>query len=146
MAVKFTLSVLALSVLASALVVESVHAATASASIGVSAMVQASCLVSTVSVVCGNSVFYNVSLSAVTARDANIVTRPMLRSGFAIPGSALSSSPRSLANRGQAASTDTSTSMGSGFSSLPGNDGRYSAAQCAASGADANTIIVDVTY
>lgn len=146
MAVKSTLPVLVLGVLASALVVGSVHAATASASIGVSATVQASCDASTVLVDCTKSVFYNVSLSTVMAYDANIGPRPMLRSGFAIPDSALSSSPRSTANWGQAGITDKSAWLGSGFSSLLANNGLYSAGQCAAPRAVANTIMVVVTY
>jgi spore coat protein U-like protein len=144
--VKSTLPVLALGVLASGLVVASVHAATASTSIGVSATVQASCLASTVSVDCSNSVSYNVSLSAVMTHDANLGTRPMLDSGFAPLGSALSSSPGGIANWGQAVSTDTLAWLGSGFSSLLARNGRYPAAQCAAFGADADTIIVVVTY
>jgi len=136
----------ALAILAPAVAIGSIHAATASASISVSATVQASCVASTVMVDCNNSVPYNISLSAAVVQDGNLATRPMLGSAFELLGSALNSNPRGIANRSLISSTNRLAGLGSNFNSLLAIHDQIPSAQCTMPGAYPDTMIVVVTY
>ncbi len=160
---KTSLPVLALGILASALAARPVAAATATTSISVSATVQASCLVSTtatafrtyaaavdpasaVSVNCSNSTPYNVSLSAGLAPGATGTIRAMTGPGVALLGYALLANSSGIVNWGQALRNEPVAGPGSTSTPLLSIHGRISAAQCAAAGACADTVIVVVTY
>jgi spore coat protein U-like protein len=160
---KTTLSALALAILASGPAVMSVAAATASASIGVSATVQASCLASTsgtvfrtdsapsnaasaVSITCSNSVPYTVTLSATAAPGATVARRQMTISDFSLLGHALISNILGTANRGQAVSAGTVGELGSCSNSLLAIRHQLPAAQYATPSAYSDAMIVVVTY
>lgn len=159
--VKFLVSVLGL--VTSGWTARPVNAATASASISVSATVQASCLAavnatmlgiysaqadpaSVVSVACSNSAPYSVTLGATSAHVATRGLRETTGSGFVLLRYALSPNIRGIASWGQAASTNRLAWFGSGSNSLLAIHDQIPAAQCATPGADADTLIVVVTY
>lgn len=160
---KTIMPVLALSFLASALAARPVAAATASASFSVSATVQASCLATVtataiktypaaadaaaaVLVACSNSAPYSVSLDSGVVHNATVAILPMTGSRFALLGDALSSIPRGIANRGQAARTIRLAGIGGGSNSLPTIHDLIPAAHCAQLGPFADTMFVVVTY
>jgi len=160
---KTTLPVFAFCILASGSTIKPVAAATASASISVSATVQASCVAnvtttalvvyaaatdaaSAVSVACSNSAAYNVSLNSGEASGAAVAIRPLTPSGFALLGDALSSTPRGIPNRRQAISTDAATGLGIVSNSLLAIHNQIPAAQCVLPDAYIDTMIVVVTY
>ncbi len=160
---RSTLSFLASGILVSGLAVRPVDAATPSASISVSAWVQASCLVSAtttafttyaaavgaasaVSVVCSNSTPYNVRLSPVLPRGATGVMQEMTVSGVALLGHWLSSNLQGIANRRQALSEDTAATSGTGSAPVLATHGRISAVQSTMAGAYTDTVTVVVTY
>ncbi len=160
---RLTLPVIALGILASGLAVKPVDAAISSASLSVTATVQASCLVSTtdtvfttyaaaantasaVSVDCDNSTPYMVTLNAAMAPVAATIGRQMTCSGFAMLGHGLSSNSRGAANMRQGMSTDSAPGFGSDFNSLLAIHDQIPAAQCVAPSAYPDAMIVVVTY
>lgn len=159
--VKFLVFILGL--LASGWTARPIGAATASASISVSATVQASCLAavnatmpgiysapadpaSMVSVACSNSAPYMVTLSAPSTNAVTGGLRETARSGFVLLRNPLSPYIRGISNWGQSTSTNRLAGLGSGSSSLLAIHDRISAAQCATPGTHADTMIVVVTY
>ena len=144
MAMKTTLPVLALGILASCLAVRRADAAIASASLSVTATVQVSCVASAVTVDCSNSVPFNVSLSTAVARDANLATRTMLGSGFALLRHALGPNLGGIANGRQAGDYDP-TGFGNSSALELAFRSRLSA-QHLTPGAYPESIIVMVTY
>lgn len=161
---RFALHVFALGILASGLMLRPSVAATPSATFGVSATVQASCRASAnamafrtyaakaanptypVSVTCSNSAPYNVDFSAGMGFGATAAIRQMIGSGAALPGYALSSSPRCIVNRGHTAGTDTMAGTGNGAAQVLVDQSQISEGQYVAPGAHADSIIVTVTY
>jgi spore coat protein U-like protein len=160
--VRFPAPVFALAILAPGLAIGSIHAATASASFGVSATVQASCLAtvsapatgayaaatnapSAVSVACSNSAPYSVSFDSGLVHDAAVALRPISGSGFALLGYAQGPNLRRTTNERQDLSTIAATGFGVGSVTELGFPRRLSA-QCAASDAYIDTVIVVVTY
>ena len=163
MPVRAPFLVFTLAIPALCLVAKPANAATPSASISVSATIQASCLVSTtdtvfrtyaaaahaasaVSVACSNFVPYNVSLSAAMAPGATGTAGRMTGSSFALLGYALTSNHRAIANRPQDLSTDSAAGFGGGSNSLLAIHDQIPAAQYVAPGSYADTISVTVTY
>jgi len=160
---KTTSLVLALGMLASALAARPAAAATASASIGITATVQASCLVSAtaaafriyaapadaasaVSVACGNSTPYIVTLSATSAPAATRDLQKTTGSRFVLLGYALSPNIRGIDNRGLARSAGAAAGFGSGSAPQLAFPGQRSSAEYAMAGAYADTLIILVTY
>src|ERR1700733_5424095 len=129
---KSALPAIALSVLALGLVTKAAVAATATTTFGVTATVQATCLISatplalgtytgavatstsTVSVTCTNTTPYNVGLSAGLATGATVTSRQMTGPASALLGYALFSDPARTVNWGQTIGTDTVTGTGNG--------------------------------
>jgi spore coat protein U-like protein len=163
MPVRAPFLVFTLAIPALCLVAKPANAATPSASISVSATIQASCLVSTtdtvfrtyaaaahaastVSVTCSNFVPYNVIISAAMAPGATGTDGRMTGSRVALLGYALFSNHRAIANRPQDLSTDSAAGFGSGSNSLLAIHDQIPAAQCATPSAYPDTMIVVVTY
>jgi spore coat protein U-like protein len=161
---KSALSVLALGFLASGLAPLPAVAATASSSFGVTATVQAACVVSasamtfglyagsamnatsTVSVNCTNSTPYNVGLGAGLAPGATVASRKMTGPGSALLSYALASNSPGIVNWGQTVGTDTVAGTGNGFPQTLSIHGQIPPGQYVAAGAYADTITVTVTY
>jgi len=160
--VKSPFPVFALGIVSFGLAAGHANAVTASASIGVSATVQASCLASVpttvfrngaalsnaapaASVTCSNVAPYNVSLKTVAAYDATVPIRPTTGSGFALLSYVLGPNLRGFANWRDAICTGVVPGTGIGSALELAIRGRFSM-QCAASSADAAAIIVVVTY
>lgn len=161
MPVRATFLVFALSILASGPAATPASAATASASFGVSATVQASCLASVtasavktytapaqsvpaVSVSCSNPALYAVSLIATTAPNASF--RRQSISNLAVPAGSLNPSLPAIVPSGEAVGADAASRLGSGSEWLHTIHNQIPSAHCATPGADADTIIVVVTY
>jgi spore coat protein U-like protein len=151
-----------LAILAPALAIGSIHAATASASFSVSATVQASCLAavtaralrtynaaadaaSAVSVACSNSALYSVSLDSGPVYDAAPALRPMPGAGFALLGNVLGSDLTGIAIGRQARNYDP-TGFGNSSALELAIHGRIPAAQCTVPGTYPDTMIVVVAY
>jgi spore coat protein U-like protein len=131
---------------------------------GVSATVQATCLVSatpmafgaytgvvanstsTVSVTCTNTTPYNVGLSAGVATGATVTTRQMTGPASAVLSYALFSDAARSVNWGQTIGTDTVTGTGNGSAQALTVYGQTAAAQFVAPGGYADTITATVTY
>lgn len=162
---RFTLPVFGLGILASGLMLRPSVAATPSATFGVSATVQTSCRAASanaiafrtyaakaanptypVSVTCSNFAPYNVDFSAGMGFGATAAIRQMIGLGAALPGYALSSSPRGIVNRGHTAGTDAMAGAGNGAAQVLVDQGQISEGQYVAPGAHADSIIVTVTY
>ena len=162
MPVRYSLLAFALGILASGLEVISIHAATASASLSVSATVQASCLAvvakttvkaygaaagaaSAVSVACNNLAPYSVSLDATKAPDATLELPQIIGSGFDRPDYALNSDLRHATHWREVISTDAATRIVSRSTLESAIRSRFSERR-AAFDAEADTIIVVVTF
>jgi spore coat protein U-like protein len=163
-AFKSALPVVALCFLTLGLVSRPAFAATATTSFGVSATVQATCLVSAtgmafgtytgvaatstsaVSVTCTNTTTYNVGLSAGLSTGATVTTRSMTGPASALLGFALFSDSARTVNWGQTIGTDTVTGTGNGSSQAITVYGQVAAAQYVAPGSYADTISATVTY
>jgi len=161
---KSALSAFSLFFLALGLVPQPAAAATANTSFGVSATVQASCLVSvseitsgtyaraavnaipSVSVSCTNAAPYNVGLSTGLAPGATVVARRMSGPGAALLGYALASRSTGIANQGQAVDSDTVAMTGNRSAQMLSIHGQNSAGQYEAAGVYADTVVVTVTY
>lgn len=162
MSVRFPSPVFALAILAPALAIGSIHAATASASFSVSATVQASCLAavtaralrtynaaadaaSAVLVACSNSAPYSVSVDSGPVHDAALALRSMPGAGFALLGNALGSNLTGIANGRQTRNYDP-TGFGNSSALELAIHGRIPAAQCTVPGTYPDTMIVVVAY
>lgn len=161
---KSALSVFALGFLAFGLASRPAVAATASASFGVSATVQATCLVSasavtsgiypgavlnatsSVSVTCTHPTPYNAGFSAGLASGAAVVTQKMSGSGSGLLGNPLASNSQGTVNWGQTVGADTAAGTGNDSPQTLSLQGQVSAGQQVASSAYADTITVAVTY
>jgi spore coat protein U-like protein len=161
---KSALSVFALGFLAFGPAPRLAVAATARASFGVSATVQAACLVSAsamtlgiytgavlnaasgVSVTCTNPTPYNVGISAGLASDSAVVTRKMSGSVSRLLGDALASNSQGTVNRGQTVGADTVAGTGNDPAQTHSVQGQVLAGQHVASSGYGDTITLTVTY
>ena len=161
---KTGLCAFALSFLALGLASRPAVAATVTTTFGVTATVQATCLVSatamafgtytgvvanstsTVSVTCTNTTPYNVGLSAGLATGATVIARKMTGPASALLGYALFSDAARTVNWGQTVGTDTVTGTGNGSAQAITVYGQTAATQFVAPGAYTDTITATVTY
>jgi spore coat protein U-like protein len=162
---KSALPAVALGFLALGLVTEPALAATTvTTTFGVTATVQATCLVSAtplafgtytgavatstsaVSVTCTNTTPYNLGLSAGLATGATVTTRKMTGPGAAVLGYSLFSDAARTVNWGQTIGTDTVTGTGNGSAQAITVYGQATAGQFVAPGAYTDTITATVTY
>ena len=134
------------------------------ASFGVSATVQATCLVSapsvtfaihtgamlnatsTVSVNCTNSTPYSISLSAGSPNGAAVATRRTTESDSALLIYALAPNSQEVVTQGRMVDTDTAGGIGNGFTQVLADLGKFSAERHVAAGAYADTIAVTVIF
>lgn len=139
-------------------------AATATATMGVSATVQATCLISTtnlafgtytgiavsstssVSVTCTNSTTYNVGLNPGLASGATVTTRKMTGPSSSLLAYSLYSDAARSTNWGQTVGTDTIAGTGNGSAQALTVYGQLPAAQYVTPGAYSDTITATVTY
>jgi spore coat protein U-like protein len=160
---KSALPAAALGFLALGLATRPALATTATTTFGVTATVQATCLVSatalafgtytgalatstsTVSVTCTNTTAYNVGLSA-GLTGASVVTRQMTGPASALLNYAMFSNSTRTANWGQTVGTDTVTGTGNGAAQALTVYGQVTAGQFVAPGAYSDTITATVTY
>jgi spore coat protein U-like protein len=130
----------------------------------VTAVVQATCLVSAtnmvfgtyigavvtstsaVSVTCTNTTPYNIGLSAGLATGATVTTRKMAGPASATLSYALFRDSARTLNWGNTVGTDTVSSTGNGSAQLSSVFGRLAAGQLVTPGAYSDTILVTVTY
>jgi len=161
---KSALPALVLGFLALSFSATSAVAAATTTTFGVSATVQATCLVgatplafgtytgvvanstSTVSVTCTNSTTYNVGLSAGLATGATVTTRQMTGPAAALLSYAMFSDAARTVNWGGTVGTDTVAGVGNGSAQAITVYGQTAAAQYVAPGAYADTITATVTY
>jgi spore coat protein U-like protein len=138
--------------------------ATANATLGVSAMVQATCLVSAsplgfgayigaattatsaVSVTCTNSTPYNVGLSAGAGGSATVASRKMTGPGSALLSYSLFSDPSRKVNWGQTVGTDTVAGMGNGAAQMLTVYAQTVPGQYVTPGTYTDMVAVTVTY
>ena len=139
-------------------------AATATTPFGVSATVQATCLISAtpmafgtytgvvanstsaVTVTCTNTTTYNVGLNPGLASGATVTTRQMAGPASALLNYALFSDSSRTVNWGQTVGTDTVAGTGNGAGQNITVYGQVAAGQYVAPGAYADTITATVTY
>lgn len=139
-------------------------AATATATMGVTSTVQATCLISatplafgtytgaqvdstgTVSVTCTNTTPYNVGLNVGLATGATVTTRKMTGPSGALLNYALYSDTGRTTNWGNTVSTDTVAGTGNAASQALTVYGRETAAQYVTPGAYTDTITATITY
>lgn len=158
------LSTMLLTLLSSVVAPASLHAATATTTFGVSATVQATCLISatslafntytgvasnstsTVSVTCTNTTTYNVGLSAGTASGATVTTRKMTGPSSALLSYAMYQDSARSTNWGNTVGTDTVSGTGNGSSQAITVYGSVPAGQYVAPGSYADTITATITY
>jgi spore coat protein U-like protein len=161
---KSALPAIALAFVALGLATKPAVAATATTPFGVSATVQATCLVSAtplafgtytgavatstsaVSVTCTNTTTYNVGLSAGLATGATVTTRQMTGPASALLGYALFSDSSRTINWGQTIGTDTVFGTGNGAAQPITVYGQATAGQFVAPGVYNDTITATVTY
>lgn len=139
-------------------------AATTTTTFGVTATVQATCLVaatplafgtytglaatstSTVSVTCTNTTPYNVGLSAGLAPSAGVTTRKMTGPAAALLSYSMYTDAARSLNWGTTIATDTVPGTGNGSAQAITVYGNVPAGQFVAPGAYADTITATVTY
>jgi spore coat protein U-like protein len=161
---KFSLPAVALGIVVLGLSTKPAVAATVTTTFGVTATVQATCLVSAtplafgtytgavatstsaVSVTCTNTTSYNVGLSAGLATGATVTTRQMTGPASALLGYALFSDAARTVNWGQTIGTDTVTGTGNGIAQAITVYGQATAGQFVAPGSYTDTITATVTY
>jgi spore coat protein U-like protein len=161
---KSALPVVALGFLALGLATQPAVAATVTTTFGITATVQATCLVSAtslafgtytgavatstsaVSVTCTNTTPYNVGLSAGLATGATVAARQMTGPASALLGYALFSDAARTVNWGQTIGTDTVAGTGNGAAQAITVYGQATAGQFVAPGAYTDTITATVTY
>jgi len=137
---------------------------TVTTTFGVSATVQATCLVSatalafgtytgvvanstsTVSVTCTNTTPYNVGLSAGLATGATVTARKMTGPASALLNYSMFSDSSRTVNWGQTVGTDTVAGSGNGSAQAITVYGQTAAGQYVAPGAYSDTITATVTY
>ena len=164
MAIRDTIPVYVFWLLVSGLTLRPAVAATASASFGVSATVQATCQASAtargfrifaggtsntaspVSVTCNNGAQYNLSFNAGMGFGANLALREMTGSSTALLGNALHSPLPSPIPRAQGAGANNANSTGNRNPEVLADHDRIVTQQRVAAGAYFDTIIVTVTY
>ncbi|WP_348264704.1 spore coat U domain-containing protein [Telmatobacter sp. DSM 110680] len=164
MSARHALSVLVSCFLVFNLAPECAEAATATTSLGVSATVQATCVVSAssmnfgaytgaalsatsaISVNCTNSTPYNVGLSAGLAPGATVNNRLMVGPGPALLSYALSSNSKGIVNWGKTVGADTIAGTGNGTPQALSVYGQIPAGQFITTGAYSDTIAVTVIY
>lgn len=140
------------------------YASTVTTTFGVSATVQATCLVSatslafgtytgtaststaTVSVTCTNTTPYNVGLNAGTATSATVTTRKMTGPSSAVLSYSMYQDAARTTNWGQTVGTDTVSGTGNGSAQAITVYGQIAAGQYVAPGSYADTITATVTY
>jgi spore coat protein U-like protein len=162
--IKSVLPAAAVAVLALAFGSTSASAATATATFGVSATVQATCLISassmafgtytgtlsststTVSVTCTNTTTYNVGLSAGLATGATVTARKMTGPNSALLNYALYQDSAHTTNWGQTVNTDTVAGTGDGSAQSITVYGQVAAGQYVEPGAYSDTITATITY
>src|ERR1700730_10361774 len=138
-------------------------AATATTTFGVTATVQATCLVaatsmafgtytgavatstSAVSVTCTNTTPYNVGLSAGLATGATVTTRQMTGPASALLGYAMFSNAAHTVNWGQTIGTDTVTGTGNGAAQAITVYGQATAGQFVGAGSYTDALTATVT-
>ena len=163
-AAKYALLVTTLGALVAGLLPTTADATTATTTFGVSATVQATCLVSatalsfgtytgvvanatsTVSVTCTNTTTYNVSLNPGTASGATVTTRQMTGPSSSLLNYALYSNSGMTTNWGQTIGTDTVTGTGNGSAQGITVYGQVAAGQYVKPGSYSDTITATVTY
>jgi spore coat protein U-like protein len=162
--IKSVVPAAAVAVLALSMASTSAFAATTvTATFGVSATVQATCLVSasplafgtyngtvsntstTVSVTCTNTTPYNVGLNAGVATGATVTTRKMTGSSATLNYGLFSDSGHAT-NWGNTVGTDTVAGSGNGSAQSLTVYGQVPAGQYVAPGAYSDTITATVTY
>jgi spore coat protein U-like protein len=161
---KSTLPAVILGFLALGFGATSAIAATATTTFGVSATVQATCLVSatplafgtytgvvanstsTVSVTCTNTTPYNIGFSAGLATGATVTTRKMTGPAAALLSYAMFSDAARTLNWGGTIGTDTVAGVGNGSAQALTVYGQTAAGQYVAPGAYADTITATITY
>ena len=161
---KSAFSTFALGLLALCLKSGPALAATPTTSFSVSAMVQATCLVSAtamtfgtltgtvvnaqsaVSVMCTNAAPFNVGLNPGLATGTTETTRKLTEPGLALLGYYLLSNSQRTVNWGQTVGVDTVAGVGNGSAQALAVYGQIPAAQFVAPSAYADTITVTVTY
>ena len=134
------------------------------ASFGVSATVQATCLVSapsvtfaihtgamlnatsTVSVNCTNSTPYSISLSAGSPNGAAVATRRTTETDSALLIYALAPNSQEVVTQGRMVDTDTAGGTGNGSTQVLADLGKFSAERHVTAGAYADTIAVTVIF
>jgi spore coat protein U-like protein len=137
---------------------------TVTTTFGVSATVQATCLISatamsfgtytgvadnatsTVSVTCTNTTTYNISLNPGTASGATVTARKMTGPASALLNYTLYSNSTRTTNWGQTVGTDTVAGTGNGTSQALTVYGTIPASQYVTPGSYADTITATVTY
>jgi spore coat protein U-like protein len=163
-ATKSALPAAALAFLALGFAPTSTFASTTTTTFGVSATVQATCLVSataigfgtytgvaipttsTVSVTCTNTTPYNVGLSAGLGTGATVTTRKMTGPAGALLNYAMYSDTLRTVNWGQTIGTDTVTGTGNGSAQAITVYGQLAAGQYLAPGLYSDTITATVTW
>jgi spore coat protein U-like protein len=161
---KSALPAVALGFLVLNLATQPVGAATVTTTFGVTATVQATCLVSAtslafgtytgavatstsaVSVTCTNTTPYNVGLSAGLATGATVTARKMTGPASALLDYALFSDAARTVNWGQTIGTDTVTGTGNGAAQAITVYGQATAGQFVAPGSYTDTITATITY
>jgi spore coat protein U-like protein len=164
MSIRDAVPVLVLGILGSGLTLRPAGAATASASFGVSAVVQDTCRASAtdrasrifaggttnatspVSVTCSNQALYNVNFSAGTGLGANLTLRALTGAGTALLGNALNSFQPRLVSLDKSVGTDAATWTGNRSAQAFADHEQIAAGQHVSAGAYFDTIIVTVTY
>ncbi len=149
---------------AAGLFTASAQAATATSSFGVSATVQATCLIdttslafgiytgvqldttSTITVTCTNTTPYDVGLDAGVAAGATVTTRQMTGPTAELLSYALFQDTGRTVNWGSTVSTDTATGTGSGAAQPLTVYGRIAADQFVAPGAYTDTVTATITF
>lgn len=162
MTMKSTFSLFALGFQTFTLAARPALAATSTASIAITVTVQSSCQVSagaitpatytitaanptsSVSVACDRPTAYEVGLSAGVAPDVATITRMTTGPGSALPGDAMPPDPAHTINRGRAAGADSVA--GTSSAQLRSVYGKIAEPEPFASGADADTVFVTITY
>ncbi|WDZ94331.1 spore coat U domain-containing protein [Herbaspirillum sp. WKF16] len=140
------------------------HAATASASLTISASVVAACTVvgsaiafgaytqalvnqtGSITVLCTNGTSYNVGLDAGTGSGSTVTSRKMSATGGGTLNYALYRDSGRTNNWGSTIGTDTQTGTGSGLVQTLTVYGQIAAAQTPLAGAYSDTVTVTLTY
>jgi spore coat protein U-like protein len=164
MVAKSISSALALGLLVSGQPSRPASAATPTASFGVSAIVQATCLVSasavtlgtyapaianatpTVSINCTNPTPYNISLSPEPADSAALAARTMVETGSTLLSYVVTSNSQKVVNQGPMVDTHTVAGAGVRSAQVLAVQGKISAGEQVPANVYADTITVTIIY